>query len=90
MGLNWKSLNTFIQQFTNVSYYVIDDCKLDIDILNIYSCGRQIFLNHEKNYFILDGIVINYATAIAMQEEYKCKLFEMTDDELELMKMLAI
>jgi hypothetical protein len=90
MGLNWKSLNTFIQQFTNVSYYVIDDCKLDRDILNIYSCGRQILLNHEKNYFILDGIVINYATAISVQEEYKCKLFEMTDEELELMKMLAI
>lgn len=90
MGLNWKSLNEFIKQFTNLSHYVIDDCKIDKEFFNIYSGGRTFQFNHEKSYFMVDGLVVIPKLILTMQDEYKTKLFEMNDEQLDLIKMIAI
>lgn len=90
MGLNWKDLNEFIKKFTNLSYYVIDDCKIDKEFFNIYSGGRTFQFNHEKSYFMVDGLVVIPNLILTMQDEYKTKLFEMNDEQLDLIKMISI
>lgn len=87
---NWNNINNIVKNITKISYYIVDNCYFNNECITIYSCGKQIEFNHVKKHFVVDGIIVSSDVIYRMQEECQLNLFDMDDDQLELIKMLAI
>lgn len=90
MGVNSIKLNKFIQQFTDAFYFIIDDGYTHENTMTVYSLNTSVIFNYHYDFFAIDGIIVNSHTILTMQDEYKKLLFQMSDDELETIKMLAV
>lgn len=87
---NWNAVNDITKKITNSSYYIVDNCNFDLGSISIFSGGKKIQFNYENSQFVVDGISISSSIVMDMQNEYHLKLFDMNDEQLELIKMIAI
>jgi len=90
MGIDLTSLHQAIKQFTDSPYFIIDDGYTHENTITICSSTLSVIFNYHYNFFAIDGVIIDNHILLIMQEEYQKLLFNMSDDELESIKMFAI
>lgn len=87
---NWTDINEVVKSTTNLSYYIVDNCYFNNEYITIYSSGKEVEFNYGAKHFLLDGIIVSADVIHKMQDEYQLNLFDMNDEQLELIKMIAI
>lgn len=89
-GYDWKELNTTLELFTSKPYYIYD-CKQSKDgLFDINSADKTYSFNCKENNFIMDNNIITKKTVLQFQEDYKKKLFDMSQYELDVITMWSI
>lgn len=90
---NFDILKDYIQNYTNSDFYIIPD-KLPKDEngiqFKIYSNNKTLFFNYIEKSFIFDGFMLKSDDIQDFQKEYDKKLFEMSDQELDTLRMWSI
>lgn len=89
-GYDWKELKPTFELFTSKPYYVYD-CKQSKDgVFEINSSDKTYCFNCKENNFILNNNIITKKTVLQFQEDYKKKLFDMSQSELDVITMWSI
>lgn len=89
-GYDWKELKPTFELFTSKPYYVYD-CKQSKDgFFEINSSDKTYCFNCKENNFIMNNNIITKNTVLQFQEDYKKKLFDMSESEIDVITMWSI
>lgn len=93
LGFDYLILNNMIKNYTNKKFYIIED-KNSIDYKDItfmIISGTSSFrFSYPHLMFMFDDKLISQESILSLQKEYKKFLFDMNDEELDILLMVQI
>lgn len=89
-GVEWEHVFKMLNSCTSGNYFIFDTPYVKEYRFEIFSNHKNITLNCNDLFFIIDNIYIYYSLINSMQIEYNKKLFDMDDKEIDILKMISI
>ncbi len=93
LGFDYFLLMNLIIRYTNKKFYIVENTN-NIDYKNIsymvLSGNRFLTVSYSKLMFIIDDKLITHESIYSLQQEFKKFLFDMDDNELDVLKMMQI